>query len=92
MIIIYLTQHMNIFLINCSNEGAREFQSSSSSQKHFLLRYIDSTATPREAATVASTKTKQASAFKCWYSFLLSIGIGKIYIEELSKFQQNIFM
>ena len=34
----------------------------------------------------------RASAFKRWCSFLLSIGIGNIYIKEFSKFQQNIFM
>ena len=57
-----------------------------------FLRYINSASTDREAATVASTKTNQASTFKGCCSFLLSIEIINIYIEELSKFQQNIFI
>ena len=42
-----------------------------------MFCYISSAASSREAASVDATKTKQASTFKCWISFLLSIGITK---------------
>jgi hypothetical protein len=58
-----------------------------------LFHYIDASAAACEKAMIDSTKTKRDCAWKCWNSFLVSIGIhNSLYLDGMSKFQKNIIM
>ena len=72
--------------------GSKQFQNTSSSERDLLVHYINTAAVARTAASVEATKTKRASSFKCWTTFIISIGIKKLYLEGFTKYQQNITM
>jgi hypothetical protein len=58
-----------------------------------LFRLIDAGAAARAAATVPSTKTKRASAFRNWCAFLNSIQLAEsLYLDQFSQFQRNIII
>ena len=57
-----------------------------------MLYYFITAANARKSATVSDTKTKRASAWKHWNTFLHSIGITTVFLDGMSAYQQNIIM
>ena len=57
-----------------------------------MFHYIDTAAAARDTATVLDTKTKRSSAWQRWNTFLHTIGITSVYLDGISRFQQNIII
>ena len=57
-----------------------------------LVHFINAASIACQKATIVSTKTKQASAFKCWSASLIGINIHNLFLDRFSRFQQYILM
>jgi hypothetical protein len=79
-------------LQNCTITGTQALRHSTSAERDLLLHYVDTAAVARSAASIQSTKTKQFGAFKHWSSFLISMRVKQLYLDNFTKYQQNIIM
>jgi len=53
-----------------------------SSQRDRLFRLLDSGTAARQAATVDQTKTKRATAWRRWNTFLISVGFIEQFLQK----------
>jgi hypothetical protein len=87
------TSSRNLFVPNRTIAGSEIIQDSTCPRRNNLFRLIDAGAVARSAATVQATKTKRASAFRNWRTFLNSIRLEEsVYLDGYSQFQRNILM
>ncbi len=61
-------------------------------QRNLMIHCINTTAAARYAATVLETKTKRVNTWQHWNTFLHSIGVTPVYLDGISRYQQNIIM
>ena len=80
------------FITTCISSGTEQFQHTTDSQRNFIIHFIDSAAASCQKATIDSTKSKRACAFKCWLNFISKVGIKSVYLTNFSRFQRNIIM
>ena len=85
------THEKNLHLVVLQYSCPR-FSGSKPYPKKFPLSFHQFCYNCQKLSTVLDTITKQASAWRHWNSFFYIIGINNVFLDGISRFQQNINM